>query len=265
MDLKKRISKLMKSVRKKGRLPSSRQIVYETFVRFGYTPDKLEPEHVLENFNQILRVVWEETLVTLEDYEEKSYAVGIPWELMREFPEDVERAEKISQEKGFRAGVLSLLQDWYPYLRMAFLSVGQSRKQRGGKDFELQTEMLLDLAGITYTKQEKHNRTDLILPSVEIFNRNKNIAVVVSLKRTLRERWAEVAEELFNLRSPNVYLFTADEAVTDTHVKRICGDYNIHLVVWDAVKKNKFEDRELVLGYTEWATERLPILRDRWE
>jgi len=59
-------------------------------------------------------------------------------------------------------------------------------------------------------------------------------------------------------------LFTADENVTGNHVNRICGQYNIHLVVWDSVKEEKFQDRALVLGYTEWATERLPILMANW-
>lgn len=261
--LKNKISAIMRNVRRDGGLPTSTQIVRETFQRLKYTADKLEPEYVLHNFNTLLFSVWKETLVTLEYYENQSYSIGIPMALMREFPEEIAEAEKISMEKGFKAGVLNLFQNWYLYLRMAFLSVSQSRKTRGGRDFELQTEMLLDLAKITYTRQERQNRTDLIIPNVEIFEMNKNIAMVVSLKRTLRERWAEVAEELFNLRSPNVFLFTADTAITRNHIKRICGDYNIHLVVWDSVKK-KFLREHLVVGYSEWAINHLSILRDRW-
>jgi hypothetical protein len=264
MELKRRISQLMRRVRDEGGLPPSKQIVQETFDRLGYTPETLEPEDVLLNFNKILRVIWEETLVTLERHEESSYAEGIPNALMREFPEDVDKAEKVSKERGFKAGVLTLFQSWYPYLRMTFLSVGQSRKTRGGKDFELQIEALLDLARIPYTKQERHNRTDLILPNVDSFLQNRNITMVVSIKRTLRERWAEVAEELFNLRSPNVYLFTADENVSENHVTRICNDYNIHLVVWDDIKEKKFSDRNLVLSYTEWATDSLPLMKSWW-
>jgi hypothetical protein len=262
--MKERLKKLMKRVRKKGGLPSSSRIVDETFERLGYTPGNIQQNDILENFNDILREIWEETLVTLEEYEERSYATGIVEQLIEEFPEDYKEAERVSQDQGFKSGVLTLFNKWYLYLRLAFLSVGQSRKQRGGKDFELQVEKLLDIAEIPYIKQERQNRTDLVLPDVETFNRNRNIAVVVSLKRTLRERWAEVAEELFNLRSPNIFLFTADENVTGNHVNRICGQYNIHLVVWDSVKEEKFQDRALVLGYTEWATKRLPILMANW-
>ena len=84
------------------------------------------------------------------------------------------------------------------------------------------------------------------------------------MKRTLRERWAEVAEELFNLRAPNVFLFTADENPTNTHAERL-ADYNIHLVVWDDVKTQKFPERPLVLGYTEWANRRLGMLSQHWQ
>ena len=103
-----------------------------------------------------------------------------------------------------------------------------------------------------------------MLPDSETFQKNRNIAMVISAKRTLRERWAEVAEELFDLRSPNVYLFTADENVTQTHVDQICHQYNIHLVVWDHVKSAKFSHEPLVLSYTEWATVRLIQLRTWW-
>jgi hypothetical protein len=59
-------------------------------------------------------------------------------------------------------------------------------------------------------------------------------------------------------------LFTADERVTNSHVERICERYNIHLVVWDHLKTSKFPTRPLVLGYTEWANDRLRMLQQYW-
>lgn len=263
-DLRGQIIDLMRRVRQQGRLPPSAGIVDETFVELGYAPGSIDPNEVMLNFNSILREVWEHTLVVLERHEERTYAEGIPRELADTYPDDLEEARRVAEEKGFAAGAMSLFASWYPKLRRAFLSVSQSRMQRGGKDFELQIERLLDLAEVPYFKQEPQYRTDLILPSVETFQSNRNIAAIVSVKRTLRERWAEVAEELFNLRSPNVFLFTADERVTSTHVERICGQYNIHLVVWDHVKDDSYPDEPLVMGYTEWANERLAVLRQYW-
>lgn len=139
--------------------------------------------------------------------------------------------------------------------------MSQSRKTRGGQDFELQIEGLLKLSQVPYERQVTENRTDFIVPSIQVYERNRNEALVLSAKRTLRERWREVAEELFNLRSPNVYLLTADEDVSYGHVEGICKRYNIWLVVWDNLKQSKFADEPLVLGYTGWARERILPLR----
>src|SRR5205823_4355584 len=148
--------------------------------------------------------------------------------------------------------VAHLMKNWYPLLRLCFLSVSQSRMTRGGKDFELQIEGLLDLAGLPYHKQEQKHRTDFILPSKELFDKVPAKAALVSVKRTLRERWREVAEELYALKAPNVFLFTADEDVTSQVAQLICG-HNIYLVVWERVKAEKFNNEDRVLGYTEWA------------
>lgn len=261
MKVKNRVLEMMKRVRKEGGLPPSRRIVTETFDRLGYL--NLSKTQAMASFEPILRDVFEKTLDVLEEYEESAYSEGIIKGLMAEFRADYDRAEVIARTRGFRDGVVYLLKSWYPHLRVAFLSVGQSRKQRGGADFELQIETLFNICGISYHRQEARNRTDLILPSLAVHKANRNISCVISVKRTLRERWAEVAEELFNLRSPNVYLFTADENVTATHVRRICGDYNIYLAVWEEVKA-KLPANNLVLSYTEWCRDRLPILKPNW-
>ena len=263
IDPTKRISRLMRRVRQ-DRIPSSQQIVQETLVRLGLVPGSISSEQVINGFNVHLRSLWQETLQTLEHYEQHAYATGIPEELIREFPEDFEAAEREANQKSFHSGFIRLFGDLYPWFRRAFLSVSQSRMTRGGKDFELQIEGLLQLGEIPFHRQETRNRTDLILPTLELHHQNRTLSMVVSVKRTLRERWAEVAEELFNLRSPNVFLFTADEKVTDGHVAQICNQYNIYLVLWDEVKVSRFPNEPLVLGYTEWATERLSQLRTWW-
>ncbi|MDP3062416.1 MAG: type II restriction endonuclease [Chloroflexota bacterium] len=263
-DPRKEMRQLMERVRKAGQLPSSAAIVAETFRLLGFESGAISPDDVLKNFNVMLRRLWEETLHTLERYEEQAFAQGIPKEFIGAYPTDVAAAEQLAEQHGFRAGFAKLFSDWYPRLRRAFQSVSQGRMARGGKDFELQIEGLLALAHIPFDRQERKEHTDLILPNLNIHQSNRNISAVISIKRTLRERWAEVAEELFNLRSPNVYLFTADEDITDEHVASICGKYNIYLVVWDEVKAKRFPRDLLVLGYTEWASQRLAVLRQHW-
>jgi Ribonuclease G/E len=102
-----------------------------------------------------------------------------------------------------------------------------------------------------------------MIPSDEVFRNNPTAAAIASAKRTLRERWREVVEELHDMRSPNIFLVTADEDVSKGHIRDICGKYRIHLVVWDEVKK-KYASEPLVLSYTSWANERIPLLKQFW-
>ncbi len=102
-----------------------------------------------------------------------------------------------------------------------------------------------------------------MIPNDVAFNKNPTAAAIVSAKRTLRERWREVVEELHKMRSPNIFLATADYNVGKSHVQEICGNYRIHLIVWDEVKE-KYVDEPLVLGYTEWANNRIPLLKQFW-
>jgi hypothetical protein len=262
-EIKKQVSGLMALVRKK-RLPSSEEIVEETFQKLGITRDKTTPQSVQENFNQILYQVWTETLKVLEYYEGHVYPSNVIDGLMMLKNNVVAEAEKVCQKDGFRPAVKFLFSALYPHLREVFLSISQSRKQRGGKDFELQFGKLLQLIGVPYQKIKRKTRVDFMIPSDEAFKKNRTSAVIVSAKRTLRERWREVVEELHAMRAPNIFLATADPDVSAGHVKAICKDNLIHLIVWDDVKE-RFADEDLVLGYTEWANERIPLLKKFWK
>ena len=79
-DLRQQIRALMARVRERGGLPSSAEIVSETFEELGYVSGAISPDEVINRFNELLRQVWEETLGVLERHEQRSYAEGIPRE-----------------------------------------------------------------------------------------------------------------------------------------------------------------------------------------
>jgi len=268
MGLRDEVSDMMRRIRE-GRLPSSEVVVETAFRELGYGPSGPGIETVRLEFNERLRQVFEYTLEVLERYEESAYATGIPDEIIASREDAFKKAERVMRRSGDARGWLrdafrTLFAELYPTLRQAFLSISQSRKARGGKDFELEFGRLLDCAGVPYQKVSRQTRTDFMVPSDDTFNSNRNIALVLSAKRTLRERWREVAEELFNLRSPNVYLITADDNVSTGHVEQICRRYNIHLVVWDRLKESGFRDDPLVLGYSELLNGVIPTFESRW-
>lgn len=52
--------------------------------------------------------------------------------------------------------------------------------------------------------------------------------------------------------------------MSEGHVRGICDANLLHLVVWDEVKAKKFPRHPRVLGYTQFAGERLPQLQEQW-
>ncbi len=249
---------MMKEIRRN--LPSSESIVSETFNRLGYTPENINSQQAKERFEELLHHVWEETLHVLEEYEYSVYSKGIPSQLISR-EEDL-FTEKAAHKNNIVQSVIDRFQRWYPYLREMFLSVAQSRKARGGRDFELQFGGMLDLMEVPYQKVKRRTRVDFMMPDDRTFEENPTSAVIASAKRTLRERWREVVEELYAMRSPNIFLVTADYAVSSRHVQAICSENRIHLVVWKEVKQ-KYSN-PLVLSYDQWVRKRLPSLMQFW-
>lgn len=243
-------------------IPTSDELVREAAREMGI--NTLPAADIRSSFNQFLSDIGDRTLAIYERYEHDANARNLPRRVLDNNPRQVEEAEKVSKAKGFQQGVLHLLGDLYPELRQAFPSVSQSRKSRGGKSFEDQFALLLKMAGFHYERQHRQFRTDFILPSNSAFDRNRTVCAVASLKRTLRERWQEVAGELTQLRAPNVFLVTADDKVSPGHVKGVCDDNLLHLVVWDSVKQ-RYANHPRVLGFTHFANQRLPQLQSQWE
>ena len=152
------------------------------------------------------------------------------------------------------AALQSLLQGCYLPLRQLFKSIGNSRSSRGGKDFELQLAALLDLLHIPYDHLSEPHHIDFMIPSESQFRADRRRAILLSVKRTLRERWKQVVDDLQQTNSPHVYLVTADRQISIETAKGI-GERNIYLVVWDDIKARKFHDNRTVFGFTEFAGE----------
>ncbi len=85
------------------------------------------------------------------------------------------------------------------------LSLSQSRVSRAGHTVELILQTLLDLMGIKYERnkrisEEEQLTLDFVIPDVETLKKDPKNAVVISVKREVRERWMEVVGEAYILR-----------------------------------------------------------------
>ncbi|MDI6872649.1 MAG: type II restriction endonuclease [Bacillota bacterium] len=242
---------------RKAHIPPPERVVDEAFHELSYGPDKLAPDYVRENFNTLLRDVFVKTLEVLERYEEPAYAEAAFQKLVSLRRQDIRSALSDSSAlrtvTGLESAISSLLKGWYPYLRAMFISVSNSRKARGGLDLEWQFEKLLRLMAVPYQKQKgregRRQRVDFVLPDFETYNRERNRALIISVKRTLRERYQQVADEQHRMRAPNVYIVTAEDRVSTDKVREI-KDLNVYLVVWDEVKQRDYPFEPTVIGYT---------------
>jgi hypothetical protein len=241
---------------RKERMPPSLTVVREACRRLDCLPNRRSSEEVRSQFNSLLRALFDETLVVLEEFEADIDGRQVLQELVVLGRSDVQSERDQMRVDGddaqaLEGAVARLLRRWHRVLRGVFLSVSQSRKQRGGKDFEYQIQVLLELAEIPHQVQSKRERADFILPSSELLETDRPRAVLLSAKRTLRERWQEVVDELQRVNCPNTYLATADEEFTSSVANEI-KKRNIYLVTWDDVKKERFANDPGVVSYSKF-------------
>jgi hypothetical protein len=268
-----KVQQRIKEIRSKI-MPSSAEVVREAFERLKLTkwsplnPKGKKPEEIVNRFNDYLRAVFEKTLEVLEEYEERIYSESAFKEICIFYSKELEQIAQSMGSKFTPADfTYKALQRLYPDLWRIFLSRSQSRKTRGGMDFEYQIRYLLELADIPFEPQPRKYRVDLLIPNSQAFKRDKTRTLIFSIKRTLRERWREVVEELYNTRCPNVFLLTTDpvEKISKEKVKDLTR-YNIHLVVWDEIKANeKFLNEPMVLGYTDLMNREIPTFKTFWK
>ena len=257
----------VKRVRRR-RIPASADIVAETFTRLGYTHEDFTSEQVRQQFNRMLATVFRETLVTLENYERPAYSRHAVRELTEIRGQDLDTAYSKMQSlggnrEGFSLAVQDLMETWYYHLRQLFLSVSQSRKVRGGRDFELQLEHLFRLAGFPYEAQQRESRIDILLPDYAHYRNDRTQCLIVSAKRTLRERWQQVVDELHKMNCPNVYLATTDASISLQKDGEIAAR-NIKLVVFDEVKQRKFAQTNTGIGFSHLAGSVIPQWEHFW-
>lgn len=250
-------------------MPDSRQIVELAFRELGITGDAIGRDEVARDFNRLLREVFAKTLEVFERHEERVYRDGAVDALCALRSQDCTVARAMMRDGGdtqdaYSLSVGWLVKRWYPLLRALFLSVSQSRKTRGGASFELQLELLFRMMSVPFERQSDQYRVDFMMPNYDTYQKERNRALVVSVKRTLRERWQEVADELYNMRSPNVYLLTADEEISRQKQQELARR-NIYLVTWDEVKDAEFNTEPMVVGFTWFANRIIPHSVALWQ
>ena len=147
-----------------------------------------------------------------------------------------------------------------------FMSIAQSRKSRAGKVFEWILEELLNKR-LGYPMDGQVNidgaKPDFVLPSKDYFDNNPIDCMLLTAKRTLRERWRQVVTEANKTYS--YFLATIDPKVTKTQLEQ-AAKHKIFLVT----TKNKIHQSEHyaqagnVLSFEDFIKNHLDPAMNRW-
>jgi hypothetical protein len=171
-----------------------------------------------------------------------------------------------------REALIAVSKSLAPFYKLLTESFAQSRKTRAGGSAQYQVEFILNQLGYQglYERQRKLNGTvDFLFPSLAMWEKDRRRCTVLSVKRTLRERYKQVFEELSATRGLTMYLMstqTEAEAQKDITAEKVqvISQQNVYLVVRDAIKKKRFARKASVLGFTDFFCKELPRLRAGW-
>lgn len=127
---------------------------------------------------------------------------------------------------------------------------------------------LLTLAGFPFSQQTRLNGpVDFLLPSETYFTKHRHDAVILSVKRTLRERWQQAIAELHAAKVGRIYLATVEtnpKKITKRDLDRM-DNLNVTLIVFDEVKQKSFPTRQTVIDFTEFVNTNLTTSEQLWK
>ena len=174
-------------------VPSSKEVVEKHFLSLK---EVLKSDELKKNFSFYVQLLHDQVYTDFLEIQKDGFNQA--------FSEDLERGE-LSFEK----------------FDKFFLSLSQSRKVRSGGVFELIIENLLKFLEYPIDTQKKidNKRVDFILPSVEFYENNPLNTVLLSAKRTTRERWKQVVPEVS--QSNQFFLATIDKQITSEQLNEM--------------------------------------------
>lgn len=160
-----------------------------------------------------------------------------------------------------------------PFYMLFEQSLSQGRRTRAGGSPQAHFEYLLRLLGYSgefETQTVLNGKVDFLFPNREAWKRDRQRCIIVSVKRSLRERYKQVFEELGITGGLSVYLLvteTLEEAKKDLAHSKIekLRDQNVYLIVRDAVKQNLFPSESRVFGFSDFLLKELPLRRQIWK
>lgn len=224
-------------------------LVYDNFIKLGY--HKESPDFFKNNASKIVEKLrencWNEYKPCEKEFTSKMLGSLID-------------TTTISNFKPLDA-LINFIEQYPEYIYTLTLSNTQSRRSRAGKEFENIIELLLLGANIPMDSQGNIGKNafinkglgksvDVVSPGVIEYVQNKRNTVLISAKTTLRERWAEVPEEMGRTGAREMFLATLDKHISSGLFKNL-NEANIQIITTKSIKEKYYKDNHRVLDFEQ--------------
>jgi EcoRII C terminal len=209
--------------------------------------------YVRENFSQLVEVLQVKAYDIYKEHERSAGAKAMRVEFERKLKPDAKIAD-----------ILEIFELSFFELDKLFLSFSQSRKARAGSAFQTIIAELLKKLDYPFEAQPvlKDSKPDFVLPSKAWYNFNASDCVILTLKRTLRERWRQVPTE--GNTGITFFLATIDAKVPPKELERM-KDLNVRLVVPKRLKGNEYKKHPAVISFEDFLEDYLDPAVKRWK
>lgn len=215
-----------------GTFPTTKQMAQKAQIQY------LQENHLPGLDPYALKTPGDALMTISRDVE---YAIFKEYELKARSLELVSIILGTDPSKTTVASVLRAIITEFPKIDKVLLSAAQQRKSRAGYSFENHISRMLTDGKIPFQEQvilAAKKRPDFVLPSLAVYNdekRSKQLALVLSAKTTLRERWKQVHGEIKNC---DLYLATVDDSIAFNAIEDMASQ-GIKLVVPESLKESK--------------------------
>ena len=236
----------------KGHVLSSKEVC-----RLGVSEilsDTMNKEYIKQNFS---------TLVT--DTQLKAYEIFLNSQ-QEAWSKTIDRyVTDYLAEETTRSEVTEFLTENFVEFNSFFLSLTNSRRPRAGSAFQYIIKDLFIRLGYPFEEQaEIDGKPDFILPSVQHFNENPMDCIILTIKRSLRERWRQITTE--GKKGLGFFLATIDNGLSENALKEML-DNRIYVVVPEELKKeiDHYSRARNVISYEAFFEDYLDPAVERWE
>lgn len=150
------------------------------------------------------------------------------------------------------------------HLARLFMHLGQSRRSKAGKTFELNIRGLFRRLDYSFDEQRVINgKPDFLMPGEKLFRENPAECVIFTAKRTLRERWRQITSEGKHFR---LFLATIDERVSPNQLAEMLKQQVYLVIPKKLIEKNEgYRVARNVISFEEFFRDFLDPAAKRWK